>query len=154
MKEFHQRQRLTIQNTFLFSTIKSSRNLHMLLLLSIQFLLSISVSFPSIDISSLQGWPHCGSLILSMPAFPPHTSKYTVRSVAKLHWSGTQINLISLNKTRPEGLHLISFLNLYDFIITITRCDFVPQLHIFGSKTARWKTFVHPPTKKCKVGQN
>lgn len=104
MKEFHQRHRLTIQNTFLYSTIKDSSNVHMLLLLSLQFLLSTSVSFPSKDIWSVQGWPLCQSLILCRFVVQHSFCRYTsvnIRQALLWHYTDLGQRLLLSHWTKP-----------------------------------------------------
>lgn len=82
--------------------------------------------FPPQTFLGVPGWPHCGSLILSLDAsFAALHRKYTVRSVVKWHWSGTQINFISFKQNQAWRFEVLFFLDLYDFIVT--RCDFATQ---------------------------
>lgn len=102
---------------FLFSTIKDGKTCQ-----CCAFYLSILALYTSILFlctRPLKWLTFKGDLIVVFlfhnfsshkASFAVSCLRYPVSAVVKLHWSGTKINiLISFNKPKPKGVHIISF---------------------------------------------
>lgn len=136
----------------------------MLLLLSLHFLLSTSVSFPSKDISSIQGWPHCHSLILMFFIVQqPLWSLTPVNTQPALLWNYTDLGqrLILSHLTKPS-LKVCVLLALRAWWFNVESLDMTMHhkqkllLNNSGSMcTTKGKIFVMiRHQKKFKMGQN